>query len=150
LPQIRRPAHEGRVPCWHATTRVVDSRHAATTAQLATDLPWPQPRRTLGAWRDLLEQARDDEAVMDGVRPEDLAAAIVSAAQWRIRGGGVGLTDGDRIEPRVLRLLDGAPPGRPRRSCAFAILVASSLVAALIVGFTVGDELLARLPGVVR
>jgi hypothetical protein len=121
-------------------------------AQLATDLqwPWPQPRRTLGNWRDLLEQTRDDEAVMNGVRPEDLAAAIVGAAQWRVRGAGVGLTGGERIEQRILRLLDGVPPGRPPRSCTFAILVVSSLVAALIVGFTVGDELVARLPGVLR
>lgn len=121
-------------------------------AQLATDLqwPWPQPQRTLRAWRDLLEQTRDDEAIMDGVRPEDLAAAIVGAAQCSVRGTGAGLTDGDRIERRILRLLDGVPAGRPRRSYVFAILVASSLVAALAVGFTVGDELLAQLPGVFR
>jgi len=121
-------------------------------AQLAADLqwPWPQPRRMLALWRDLLEQTRDDEAVWEGVRPDDLAAAIVGAARWCVRGAGAGLTDGRGIERRIWRLLDGVPPDRPRRSWAFAILVASGLAAALVIGFAVGDELLARLPGVSR
>ncbi len=121
-------------------------------AQLAADLqwPWPQPRRTLALWRDLLEQTRDDEAVLDGVRADDLAAAIVGTARWGVRGAGAALTEGGRIEHRIRRLLDGAPPDRPRRSWLFALAVVSGLAAALVIGFAVGDELLARLPGVAR
>lgn len=121
-------------------------------AQLAADLqwPWPQPRRMLARWRELLEQTRDDEAVLAGVRPDDLAAAIVGAARWSVRGAGAGLTDGRGLERRIRRLLDGAPPDRPRRSWTFAILVVVGLAVALVIGFAVGDELLARLPGVSR
>jgi hypothetical protein len=121
-------------------------------AQLAADLqwPWPQPRRMLASWRELLEQTRDDEAILAGVRPDDLAAAIVGAARWSVRGAGTGLTDGGKLERRVRRLLDGAVPDRPRRSWTFAILVVAALAAALVIGFAVGDELLARLPGVSR
>jgi hypothetical protein len=121
-------------------------------AQLATDLqwPWPQPRRRLGVWRELLEQARDDEAVSDGVHPEDLAAAIVEAARWSAHGAGASLTQRHPIEHRILRLLDTSPRVRPPRSRGFVLLVASGVVALTALGFTLGDDLLALVPGVLR
>jgi hypothetical protein len=120
-------------------------------AQLATDLQWPwqQPRRRLESWRQLLEETRDDEAVLRGAQPEDLAAAIVGAARWRTRGAGACLAD-HPIERRIRRLLDGSPRAPEPRSRGFAILIASGIVVALVIGFTIGDDLLVLLPGVLR
>ncbi len=121
-------------------------------AQLATDLqwPWPQPRRRLAAWRDLLEETRDDEAIVGGANPDDLAAAIIEAARWSTRGGGAALTNDRPFERRISRLLDGATRSRAPRSVIFSILFTSGLVASLVVGLTVGDDLLALWPGVLR
>jgi hypothetical protein len=120
-------------------------------AQLATDLQWPwqRPRRRLAAWRQLLEQARDDEAVLIGARGDDLAAAIVEAARWSARGAGASLGD-HPIEQRIQRLLDESPSAPEPGSRWFAILLASGIAASLAIGFTIGDDLLALLPGVVR
>lgn len=123
-------------------------------AQLSTDLqwPWPQPRERLAAWQRLLEDTRDDEAVLGGAHPEDLAAAIVEAAQWTARGAGASLTD-HPIEHRIRRLLDGCArmpvPGSRTFAAAFAAVFAA-VFASLVIGITVGDDLLALLPGVLR
>ena len=120
-------------------------------AQLATDLqwPWPQPRRRLASWRCVLEETRDDEAVLDGSRPEDLAAAIIGAARWSAPGAGASLGE-HPIERRVRRLLDGAPRVPAPRSRSLALLFASAVIASLVVGFTIGEDVLALLPGVWR
>jgi hypothetical protein len=120
-------------------------------AQLATDLqwPWPQPRRRLASWRRALEETRDDEAVLHGTCPEDLAAAIIAVARWSAPGAGASLGD-HPIERRVRRLLRGSPRVLPPGSRSFALLVTSGVIAALVVGLTIGDDLLALLPGVLR
>jgi hypothetical protein len=120
-------------------------------AQFATDLqwPWPQPRRRLASWRQMLEEVRDDEAVLDGTCPDDLAAAIVGAARWSARGAGASLGD-HPIERRIRRLLDEVTRARAPRSRSFSILFASCAIASLIVGFAIGDDLIALLPGVWR
>jgi hypothetical protein len=121
-------------------------------AQLATDLqwPWPQPQRRFTAWRELLEDARDDEAIADGIAPADLAAAIVEVARWATQGAGSSLADRHPIELRIHRLLDGQPRERPDPSAGFAMLLASSVAALTGVGFAIGDDLLMLLPGVLR
>jgi len=120
-------------------------------AQLAVDLQWPwrKPRRRLAAWRQLLEEARDDEAVLAGARPDDLAFAIVEAARWGARGAAAGLTGDHPIERRIRRLLDGEPPALASGQGRLAMF-ASGIVASAVIGFTIGDDLLVWLPGVLR
>lgn len=119
-------------------------------AQLAADLQWPwrKPRRRLAAWRQLLEEARDDEAVLNGAQSDDLAAAIVEAARWGVRHA-CGLTGDHPIERRIRRLLDG-PIRAPAPASAGLAMFASCVVASAVVGFTIGDDLVAWLPGVLR
>jgi hypothetical protein len=120
-------------------------------AQLAADLQWPwrKPRRRLAAWRQLLEEARDDEAVLAGAHADDLAVAIVEAARWGVRSACAGLTGDHPIERRIRRLLDGPPQTSPPRSAGLAMF-ASIVVASAVVGFTIGDDLVVWLPGVLR
>lgn len=115
------------------------------------------PIAVTGAWRprvmvdpDALEEARDDEAVCDGAHPDDLAAAIIGAARLAGRGAGAALTGAHAIERRISRLLRSAPRERPVRSFAFTVGLAMRLATAAIVGFTIGEDLLALLPGVRR
>lgn len=120
--------------------------------QLATDLQWPWPRakRRFSAWLALLEDCRDDEAVTEGVLPEDLAHAIVAAAGLATSGAGASLTGGEALAGRVARLLDEQPRTRALPSRWFAIAFVVGLVAALIIGLQAGDDLVGLLPGVLR
>lgn len=121
-------------------------------AQLAVDLqwPWPQARRRLASWREALEEARDDEAICDGAHPDDLAAAIIGAAQLAGQGSGAALTGTHTIERRIGRLLESGPRERPGRSITFATIVGAGLLTAAVIGFVYGEELIALLPGVMR
>lgn len=120
--------------------------------QLATDLqwPWPAARHRFETWRGLLEDCRDDEAIVDGSCREDLAHAIVAAARFETPGAGAALTGGLALVSRVARLLDGAECCPPSPSRWFGILFTVGLFAALFVGMAVGDDLIGLLPGVVR
>lgn len=121
-------------------------------AQLATDIQWPWPlaKRRLDVWRAVLEEARDDEAVRGGVYPEDLAQAIVGAAQLATVRGGAALTDGEALVARVSRLLDEPPREQPVRSLWFPVLFTAGLVASLGLGIQFGDDIVGLLPGVLR
>lgn len=121
-------------------------------AQLAIDLqwPWPQPRARLRAWHIALEQARDDEAIADGARPEDLGHAIVEAARLQRAGRGAALTGDAAIELRITRLLDGRVPERPGASLVFPFVIGAGLIAAVILGVAFGEQLVGWLPGVMR
>ncbi len=120
-------------------------------AQLAIDLQWPwQPAKLrLSAWRAALEEARDDEAVADGVHPEDLAEAIVATARLATGRGGAALGD-HAIVARVSRLLDDAPRDRPRHSAWFASMFLAGLAVSFVVGLTLGEDIVGMLPGVLR
>ena len=122
-------------------------------AGFAADLQWPLPtaRRRLAAWRDALEEARDDEARATGVRGEDLAAAIVEVSRARVRAGGAALVGATALERRLARLLVApairAPIARPRAAWLGPVVV---IAAAIAIGFAFGEDLVALVPGVVR
>jgi BlaR1 peptidase M56 len=125
-------------------------------AQIATDLQWPlgaAPAR-LAAWLGALEDARDDEARRGGVRGEDLASALLSAARasWAQPPPGAAATlgsEGERLATRVERLLRpldlDAGPGRTGASLALAAL-AAGVAAAAVLGWAHGDLVLRALP----
>ncbi|HEU0036134.1 MAG TPA: hypothetical protein VFQ53_36225 [Kofleriaceae bacterium] len=117
---------------------------------LATDLQWPwrRPETRLAAWRVALEEARDDEAIAGGIAAEDLALAIVGAARFATGHGGAALAGDHAIVRRIERLLDGAPRGLPPRRRGGLVLLAMILVASLMIGLTLGDDLVRLLPGV--
>ncbi len=121
-------------------------------AQLATDIQWPWPRakRRLDVWRAVLEEARDDEAVMSGVHPEDLAQAIVAAAKLVTIRGGAALTGEEAIVVRVSRLLEELPREQPATSLWFPILFTAGLVVSLGLGIRFGEDIVSLLPGVLR
>jgi Zn-dependent protease with chaperone function len=124
-------------------------------AQIATDLQWPlgaAPAR-LAAWLEALELARDDEARRAGVRGEDLASALVSAARFATGARrGVAATLGAPASllaarvSRLLRPLEGdAAPARARAWLAGAAL-ALAIAAGALAGWTHGDLMLRALP----
>jgi hypothetical protein len=85
-------------------------------AQFATDLQWPwaSAQKRFDTWLEALEQARDDEARMEGIEGSDLAAALVASVRFH-RNIGAGLCarlneNRSALEGRVARLL------RPRES----------------------------------
>ena len=119
--------------------------------QLATDLQWPwrQARSRMAEWRAALEEARDDEAIETGADPHDLAAAILAVAKHAGPARGAALTGTAVLASRIARLLAGSSQiSATGRSMKLA--VTGLFVIALVVGLTVGDDLIGLLPGVVR
>ncbi len=129
-------------------------------AQIACDLQWPfgaAPAR-LAAWLDALELARDDEARRGGVRGEDLASALVSAARLaphaRLGAAAIAMlgTPEALLAARVSRLLQPLDAVAPRASTSTTTtrLVVAALVAtvagAALAGWTHGDLVLRALP----
>lgn len=123
-------------------------------AQIATDLQWPSPsaRRRFEHWLGALELARDEQARLDGVPGEDLAAAVVAVARMPRRHPGaavvgVGLTGAETsLASRVHRLLEPVPPDRGRRSIVLPLVVLAVLVASVAIGATYGDYVLRAMP----
>jgi BlaR1 peptidase M56 len=124
-------------------------------AQLATDLQWPlgAARARLTLWLDALESARDDEARHEGVRGEDLASALVSAARGAAParlGAAATLGSPDallaaRVE-RLLRPLDPEAPVASTRTRLALVALAAAVTAAVLVGWTHGDLVVRALP----
>lgn len=120
-------------------------------AQLATDLQWPFPaaQRRFHYWRRALEMARDQEVRRSGVDGPDLAAGILAVLKIATAGGGVAATlidDESSLRERIERLLAPATADRAYgRSVMAFTLVLSGLAAALIVGMTAGDPVVAAL-----
>jgi hypothetical protein len=86
-------------------------------AQFATDLQWPwaSAQKRFDTWLEALEQARDDEARMEGIEGSDLAAALVASVRFH-RNIGAGLCarlnesarlneNRSALEERIARLL---------------------------------------------
>jgi len=121
-------------------------------AQIATDLQWPSPsaRRRFEHWLGALELARDEQARLDGVPGEDLAAAVVAVARMprRALGGAMaGLTGAETsLASRVHRLLEPVPPDRGRRSIGLLVAVIAVLVASGVIGALYGDYVLRAMP----
>lgn len=121
-------------------------------AQIATDLQWPSPsaRRRFEHWLGALELARDDEARLDGVSGEDLAAAVVAVARMpRPRRGAAlaGLTGAEMsLASRVHRLLEPVPPDRGRKPILLLLAVLAMLVASVVIGAKYGDLVLRAMP----
>lgn len=122
--------------------------------QLATDLQWPFPGafRRFRRWRLALEIARDAEARFGGADGADLAAAIVIAAGLESYGRPTlaALSAGDDIRDRVTRLLEPAPDPVPSiKPWALGMALTALAVLAILVGVSVGEDLVRALPGVV-
>lgn len=121
-------------------------------AQIATDLQWPSPsaRRRFEHWLGALELARDEEARLDGVPGEDLAAAVVAVARMPRRplgGAMAGLTGAETsLASRVHRLLEPVPPDRGRRSIGLLVAVIAVLGASTAIGAAYGDYVLRAMP----
>jgi hypothetical protein len=121
-------------------------------AQIATDLQWPSPsaRRRFEHWLGALELARDEEARLDGVSGEDLAAAVVAVARMPRCppvGAIAGLTGAETsLASRVHRLLAPVPPDRGRRSIVRLPAVLAVLVASVAIGALYGDYVLRAMP----
>ncbi len=129
-------------------------------AQLVTDAQWSSPwaRQRLDRWLATLEVARDEEARLRGTRGEDLAAAVVAVARMPSvphRRAVASLTGAEALLlDRVRRLLAPIPAGGRAaegvravvRRRAFWIVLALSLLAAVLIGIEFGDSLLRALP----
>ncbi|WP_018914288.1 hypothetical protein [Thiomonas sp. FB-6] len=131
-------------------------------AQLAVDLQWPWPwaHRRLRSWLELLEQARDDEALRHGASGTDLAAAVVAAARharrappppgraWLPGGQAALLGDANSLSRRVERLLAARPQERgagesaPSRAPAALALLLLLSCAVLALGVAYGNDVL--------
>jgi hypothetical protein len=124
-------------------------------AQIATDLQWPfkAPRARFDHWLEAVELARDDEARRAGVRGEDLASALVSAARVARRPhlGALALLEtpagalAARID-RLLRPLDREAAPVPRRPWPALTALVVTVAAAALTGWTRGDLFLRALP----
>lgn len=121
-------------------------------AQIATDLQWPSPsaRRRFEHWLGALELARDEEARLDGVSGEDLAAAVVAVARMprRVPGAAMACLTGAEasLASRVHRLLAPVPPDRGRRSILLPMAVLAVLVGSVAIGAAYGDDMLRAMP----
>jgi hypothetical protein len=121
-------------------------------AQIATDLQWPSPwaRRRFDHWLIALELARDEEARLDGVSGEDLAAAVVAVARMprpRAHAAVASLTGREMsLASRIARLLDPVPPGGGQRSIVLSLAVLAVLVASVVLGANYGDYMLRAMP----
>jgi hypothetical protein len=132
-------------------------------AQLITDLQWPWPgaQRRLDEWLDALELARDDEARAAGADGAELAAAVLAsvrylsriAPQERVLLNGTQplharlIGDSRALRERVARLLaprqeSGAGPGQAFSVRYAGLLLASSLLAMLMLGALFGERVL--------
>ena len=120
--------------------------------QLVTDFQWPAaaPRERLSAWQRTLELARDEEARRQGVRGDDLAAAIIEAARLRVGTQGSDaalLGSGTRLCERVRRALAPLTPAPPEDSGSvhrpIALLVVC--VGAALAGVHLGEPLMRAL-----
>lgn len=115
-------------------------------AQLATDLMWPWPAASgrFRQWLHALELARDEEARIAGAHGEDLAAAIVAAAQLQIgRSPGIASTlvgDEAALKERVRRLLEPMHSTATKQRRPFLLpLVGFALGIAIAFGATLGE-----------
>lgn len=131
-------------------------------AQIATDLqwPWPSARRRFGAWLEILEHARDDEARSCGVDGADLAAAVLATVRMSpsaLRSSGalrIAAVDAALIgnthslQTRIARLLSPLPHShctQPRAHLGnpgAIVIVAVMLVAAGVLGALYGESIL--------
>lgn len=122
-------------------------------AQFVTDLQWPMPapKARFARWRDALEFARDEEARRRGIDGSDLAAAVIAAAQFGQRRGlapSLGLGDDEVLRERIVRLLEPLPPhDESAPGFRAAAAVASSLVAAGVLGALQGEHVVRTLLG---
>jgi beta-lactamase regulating signal transducer with metallopeptidase domain len=125
-------------------------------AQLATDLQWPLPAANarLVAWREALEVSRDEEARASGVDGEDLASAIIKAARFAAerQASAASLVDEPLLARRVARLLGPLTPPEGERAAVkrMATLLFAALAVAVVLGETVGEQLVRTLGGVGR
>jgi beta-lactamase regulating signal transducer with metallopeptidase domain len=120
-------------------------------AQIATDLQGlgPFARRRLDAWLESLEIARDEDARSEGVRGEDLAAAVLAVAKMSAPATGAvaGLTGTQAsLASRVRRLLDPLPVLYRRRSVVLPLMILIALGVSIGVGVRCGDSVLRALP----
>src|SRR5262249_55385625 len=118
-------------------------------AQIITDLqwPWPSARRRFARWRSTLELARDEEARVAGADGADLAAAVLTAANFTSVSGTAATLFDDvaALEDRVARLLAPMPAHEisERRGPAAAVLPIS--IAGVLSGMRFGDALVQAL-----
>lgn len=124
-------------------------------AQLITDVQWPLPhaRARFEAWLTSLEMVRDDDARRAGIDGADLAAAVITAAQFgTARAAGARITgDGHDLADRVDRLLQPLPPAaQPERAPATLVMIAPLFGLAIVAGAWFGEiairTLLSTLP----
>jgi len=120
-------------------------------AQLATDLQGlgPFARRRLKAWMDSVEIARDEEARVEGISGDDLAAAVVAVAKMaQPATGAIACLTGTEasLAARVSRLLQPLPAHHRRRAVAIPLTIVAAVALGVGVGFTFGDSILRALP----
>lgn len=123
-------------------------------AQLVTDLQWPLPnaQRRFDAWLKALEMTRDDEARRAGIDGADLAAGVITAAQFGIGRGAVARVTGEGrdLTERVDRLLqpvtDAPAPFSSMRLFAMMPLFGVSALAGARFGEIAIRTLLSTLP----
>jgi hypothetical protein len=118
-------------------------------AQLATDLQGPFAKRRFDAWADALEIARDEEARVEGVPGEDLAAAIVAVAKMAApTGRAMATLTGTEasLTVRVRRLLEPLPAHHWRRSALLPVALVTALALGVGIGLRCGDAVLRVLP----
>jgi hypothetical protein len=121
-------------------------------AQIVTDLqwPWPAARARFDEWLAALEIARDEEARRQGVRGEDLAAAIIAAARVAragTSGAAAGLTHAAwNFVVRIERLLEPLPAGECGPGPWLQVLVLALACAGVGAGLSWGDTLVRALP----
>lgn len=100
-------------------------------AQLVTDLQWPLPqaRVRFEAWLKSLEMVRDDDARRAGIDGADLAAAVITAAQFGAApAAGARITgDGKDLADRVDRLLHPLPPDPQPESTSATLFMTTPL-----------------------
>lgn len=118
-------------------------------AQIITDLqwPWPSARRRFAQWRSVLELARDEEARLAGADGADLAAAVLTAAQFRVppRAGATLWDGGVRLEERIDRLLGPMASAELAEGHGPALAVVPISIAGVLSGMRFGEFLVQAL-----
>ena len=128
------------------------------SAQIATDLQWPMSaaRRRFQAWRTALEIRRDAEACGRGVDGADLAHALIVASRMhrptRHSAAAPLVGEGSMLGERIACLLGHGAVGDSNPPLLRVVPVAAALLllAATILGFAFGDNLVLFLPGITR
>lgn len=123
-------------------------------AQMVTDLQWPSPfaRRRFGGWLASLELACDDEARRGGVSGADLATAIIEIARMEGASSGVAVAAlcgaREALTFRIRRLLGPVPSEEETAAASVTVpwAVAAALTIGILVGVTLGDDLVRALP----